>query len=254
MAIFAHPDDESLVAGGTLARYAAMGWKTSLVCATRGEWGPISDDALAGYDDLGQVREGELREACGVLGIDDLLFLDLEDASVSAVFGTEAEQVTLEKLVRAIRERRPRTLITFGPDGLYGHQDHIAVGRLAAAASSRAGNPRIFPQHLDHGLPAHRVSRLYYATVPQGLYPELLADLDRSGRDAHLWGIPAERFGIPGTEISVRVDIARFLARKLAALRCHRTQLDRNHLFSLLTPEAAAQYLGHEYFRLATAE
>src|SRR5438105_2408242 len=120
LAVFAHPDDESLVAGGTLARYAAEGWRTALLCATRGEWGPISDDALADYENLGEVRERELRAACEVLGIRWLRFLDLEDACVAAVIGTKEEATVLEKIVRAIRELRPQTIITFGPDGLYG--------------------------------------------------------------------------------------------------------------------------------------
>ncbi|HEX9000253.1 MAG TPA: PIG-L family deacetylase, partial [Blastocatellia bacterium] len=93
LAVLAHPDDESLVAGGTLAKYAAEGWHTALLCATRGDWGPISDDALADYSNLGEVRERELRAACQVLGVGWLRFLDLEDACVSAVIGSEEEEI-----------------------------------------------------------------------------------------------------------------------------------------------------------------
>ncbi|HKX29164.1 MAG TPA: PIG-L deacetylase family protein [Blastocatellia bacterium] len=251
MAVFAHPDDESIVAGGTLARYAAAGWKTSLVCATRGEWGPISDETLATYEDLGSVRERELNAACRVLGVDELRFLDLEDGGVSAVFGADQEERVLEKIVRAIRDRRPQTVITFGPDGLYGHEDHLAIGRLATSACSLSGDPAVFPQHLTEGLPAHAVSRLFYATVPRGFYSELVVALARSGHEAQLWGIPPEQFGIPGAEITVRVDVSPFLDRKLEALRCHRTQLDADHVFSLLTRELAFEHFNCEFFRQA---
>src|SRR6266550_2207519 len=83
LAIFAHPDDESLAMGGTLARYSHAGVEVSLVCATRGEWGSISDPALATRENLAEVREGELRAACQVLGISQLHFLDCPDGDVN---------------------------------------------------------------------------------------------------------------------------------------------------------------------------
>jgi LmbE family N-acetylglucosaminyl deacetylase len=247
LAIFAHPDDESLVAGGALARYAAEGWRTALVCATRGEWGPISDESLADYDTLGETRESELREALKVLGVSWLRFLDLEDGGVAWLDGDE-EESTLEKLARSIRELRPRIIITFGPDGLYGHTDHIAIGQLATRARALAGDPNAFTRHLAENLTPHHAPELLYATVPQGLYPNLIARLAEAGHETHLWGIPPERFGVPPEEIAITYDVTPFLDRKLAALRCHRTQLDESHAFTLLTREIAAEFFGSEYF------
>src|SRR5262245_35613435 len=146
LAIFAHPDDESLVAGGTLARYAAEGWRTALICATRGEWGPISDESLADYENLGEVRERELRAACEALGVSWLRFLDLEDGGVAAL-DTDEEAAALEKIIRAIRELRPQIVITFGPDGLYGHADHIAIGQITTRACALANDPNVFQKH-----------------------------------------------------------------------------------------------------------
>ena len=249
LAVLAHPDDESLVAGGTLAKYAAEGWHTALLCATRGDWGQISDDALADYSNLGEVRERELRAACQVLGVGWLRFLDLEDACVSAVIGSEEEEIVLEKIVRAIRELRPQTIITFGPDGLYGHPDHIAIGRLATTACALAAHPTAFPQHLTERLSAHHTGNLLFATAPQSVYSDLLARLAEAGKPAHLWKIPPEKFGIPADEITTVVDIAPFWEQKLKALRCHQTQLDADHAFTLLTPELAAEVLPLEYFR-----
>jgi LmbE family N-acetylglucosaminyl deacetylase len=254
LAVFAHPDDESLVAGGTLARYAAEGARTALLCATRGEWGPISDGALADYETLGQVRERELRAACDVLGINWLRFLDLEDACVTAVIGTEEEAVVLEKIIRAIRALRPQTIITFGPDGLYGHEDHIAIGQLTTRARKMAADPTVFPQHLSEDLAAHRADKLWFATFPRGLSSQILTKLAQAGHTAHLWGLDPDKFGIPADEITDTVDVEPYLEQKLKALRCHQTQLDSAHVFTLITPELAKEVLRFEYFRLCTEE
>lgn len=250
LAIFAHPDDESIVAGGTLARHAARGGHTAIICATRGEWGSISDETLTNRENLGAVRERELRAACQILGVNWLRFLDLEDGGIASVLGTEEEEKTLEKIVRAVRELRPQTVITFGPDGLYGHADHIAIGQLATRACAVAGAPDVFPQHLNEHLTAHIVPALFYATVPQGLYTNILAQLAESGREGRLWGIPPEQFGVPLEEITTFVDITPFLDRKLAALHCHQTQLDDSHAFTRLTRELAAKLFCLEFFRL----
>lgn len=251
LAIFAHPDDESIMAGGTLALHAARGDHTAIICATRGEWGPISDETLANRANLGAVRERELRAACEVLGVSWLRFLELEDGRIASVIGAQEEEKTLEKIVRAVRELRPQTVITFGPDGLYGHADHIAIGQLTTKACGVAGDPNVFSQHLDENLAAHKVPTLLYATVPQGLYPNVLAELAESGREGSFWGIPPERFGVPPEEITTFADIAPFLDRKLAAIHCHQTQHDGRHAFTRLTRELAAKLFCTEFFCLA---
>lgn len=234
LAVFAHPDDESLLIGGTLARLAAEGWRTALLCATRGEWGPISDEALADYSNLAAVREQELRAACRVLGVSHLAFLDLEDASLATLDEQEQAQV-VARIAQAIKELQPTTLITFGPDGLYGHADHIAIGRLTTDAHRLVSAAKAQP----------RAPRLFYTTAPHDYYARLLA---RVGAPAHVWNIPPEQFGIPAEQITATADITPFLARKLAALACHRTQLDAAHVFSLLTPELAIECFAQEFF------
>lgn len=236
LAVFAHPDDESLAAGGTLAKYAAEGWRTSLICATRGEWGPISDDSLADYENLGEVRERELRAACEMLGISRLEFLELDDGGVTAILGTPEEERVVEKIAQTIRELEPKIVITFGPDGLYGHDDHIAIGKLTTRACQRIAGSTPAPE-------------LYYATAPHGYYSNLIDRLKKIGSDAHLWGIPPEQFGVSPEEITTVIDVAPFLGRKLAALRCHRTQLDEKHAFTYLTAELAAEHFNFEFFR-----
>jgi LmbE family N-acetylglucosaminyl deacetylase len=246
LAIFAHPDDESLAMGGTLARYAHAGVEVSLVCATRGEWGLISDPALATQENLAEVREDELRAACEVLGISQLHFLDCPDSDVNHTDWPEVE----EQIVRHIRKLRPDVIVTFGPDGLYGHPDHIAVSTLATAAFISAGDASRCTEQLEQGLQPHRASKLYYAQFPQTLAAELIASLSVDHDAPTLWGFDADSFGVPEELITTRIDVGDEVLKKLQALRCHRTQLEADNVFSLIDDHTARRFLSQEYYRL----
>src|SRR5512136_1653190 len=113
LAIFAHPDDESFGAGGTLAKYAAEGTRVALICATRGEAG------IEGMspEEAGQVREQELRTAAATLGLAEVRFLGYGDGELAQA---DPERVVAQ-LVSAMRDIRPHVVITFGPDGISGH-------------------------------------------------------------------------------------------------------------------------------------
>lgn len=247
LAVFAHPDDESLLLGGTLARYAAEGWRTALICATRGDWGPISDETLADYSNLGSVREAELRAACEVLGVTWLRFLDIEDACVEAVFGTPDEAATLAKLVEAIRELRPAIVITFGPDGLYGHPDHIAIGKLTAQACQLAAESTKVAVTAQ----LQPKPELFYATAPQTYYSNLITALENAGLTTGLWGLAPTQFGVADASITLTLDITPYLPQKLAALRCHRTQLDPTHAFTTLPMSLASRFFQYEFLQRA---
>jgi N-acetyl-1-D-myo-inositol-2-amino-2-deoxy-alpha-D-glucopyranoside deacetylase len=236
LAILAHPDDESLVAGGTLARFAAAGMRVALLCATRGEWGPISDERLANYETLGKVREQELRDACEVLGVSWMRFLDLPDGGVRWAIEDETFGA-LGKVVAAVQELKPAAIITFGPDGYYGHDDHIAIGELTTAVV--AASPE--------------THRLYYAVQPQGLMTSLVEQLRMAGLPTDLWDIPAEEFGVAENLINTEIDVHCFVDRKLAALRCHRTQMPDNHALKSIPSAIAEAFLGVEYFQLVNA-
>src|SRR2546421_1717784 len=246
LAVFAHPDDESLAMGGTLARYAHAGVEVSLLCATRGEWGLISDPTLATRENLPEVREGELRAACQVLGISQLHFLDCPDSNVNHTDWPEVE----EKIVRHIRKMRPDVIVTFGPDGLYGHPDHIAVGTLATDAFKSAGDASRYTEQLEQGLQPHRASKLYYAQFPQTLAAELIASLSVAHDSPQIWGFDADLFGVPEELITTRVDVGDEVLKKLEALRCHRTQLEADNVFTLIDEYTARRFLSQEYFRL----
>ena len=134
--VFAHPDDESLFSG-TMAHYVQQGVQVTLVCATKGEAGEISDPSLATPDNLGTAREAELRCACDVIGITNLHLLGYCDSGMdgtpendlpTAFIQADPDDVRL-KLIRIIREVKPHIVVTFEPHGWYGHPDHIAASR-----------------------------------------------------------------------------------------------------------------------------
>src|SRR5262249_5382221 len=138
MCVLAHPDDESLGLGGTLAMYAAAGVETSLVMATRGERGWSGEaGAYPGPRALGRTREAELRSAAQALGIGDLVFLDEMDGELNRADPT----AVITRVVAEIRRIRPSVVVTFGPDGVYGHPDHVAISQLTTAAVVCAADP-----------------------------------------------------------------------------------------------------------------
>ena len=160
MAVVAHPDDEAFGMGGTLARYAAEGHVVYVVSATRGEAGQIAGEVAAPAN-LPVVRERELGCACRAYGARPPMFLDYLDGQLPIVHQGQA----VGKLVRLIRELRPDVIITFGPDGVYGHYDHIAVHRWATIAYTLANDPDCFPGQLDEVCQPHQVHKLYYQVL-----------------------------------------------------------------------------------------
>jgi LmbE family N-acetylglucosaminyl deacetylase len=163
LGVFAHPDDESFCAGGTFAKYAATGAEVMVVSATRGEAGQIRMPSVATRRTLGAVREQELHLACQRLGIQHAArCLDHMDGTLKDF----DQEVLTRKITEIIRTFRPDVVITFGPDGGYGHPDHIAISAATAAACMRSGEPGRFPEHIAAGLEAHQLARLYYSYFP----------------------------------------------------------------------------------------
>ncbi|MCC6627375.1 MAG: PIG-L family deacetylase [Chloroflexi bacterium] len=218
MCILAHPDDESMGLGATLARYAAEGVTISLVTATRGErgWqGPPADNP--GLATLGHVRETELRAAARVLGLDEVHILDHIDGDLDQAVPT----VALPPIVGAVRRARPQVVVTFGPDGAYGHPDHIAISQLASAAVVAAADPT----YADPGhQPPHRVAKLYYvvdseafvARITRLLGGPLTMAIDGVERGLVAW---------PDWAITTRIDAITHWRTAWQAVQCHRSQL-----------------------------
>lgn len=217
MCILAHPDDESLGAGGVLARYAAEGVETYLVTATRGERGWQGDPREnPGLAELGRIRDAELRAAAGVLGLREVRFLDYIDGDLDQADPAEATA----KIAGHLRRLRPQVVVTFGPDGAYGHPDHIAISQLTGAAIVAAADPG-YPAAGD--APPHRVAKLYYMvwTEAEGaVYQEVFGDLVMT-----IDGVDRRGVGWPEWAVSTRVDTAAVWPTVWEAVACHRTQL-----------------------------
>ena len=247
MAVFAHPDDESFPTGGALARYAREGVTVSLLCATRGEVGEISDPALATPQTLGRVREEELRRACAVLGVAHLRFLDYVDGTLPEVGRHEAE----EKIVRAIRELRPQVMLTWGPEGGYGHPDHIAVHEWATTAFKTAGNPAASPEQAREGLRPWAPLKLYNLAMPRERF-QRIGEMARRFADVTAWdNRDWSTFGVPEARITTCVDVAPYVDTKLKAIASHQTQFSPNHPYVVLPRDLIDEFFREECYVLA---
>ena len=235
LCVFAHPDDESMGMGGALAKYAARGVDTYLVCATRGERGWFSPGQQnPGPVALGQLREEELQKAVRELGMAGLCFLDYLDGEVDKADPAEA----IGKIVTHIRRVMPQVVVTFPPDGNYGHPDHIAVGQFTTAAivcAADAGYPD--PENFA----AYRVSKLYYMVDSQSfvnLVAPFVGDLTFPVDD-HLRGeVPWQDW-----MITTRIDMAEHCHAAWRAVHCHQSQLPTLGLLAEMHEEAGAAVL-----------
>lgn len=261
LASFAHPDDEAFTVGGCVARYAAEGVKAALVCATRGEVGQISDPNLATPETLAQVREAELRCACRALGIESLIFLGFRDSGMAGTPENEDPRafmnipaaVVVPGLVEIIRRWRPQVVITFDPDGGYGHPDHIAIHKHTVAAFHAAGDPTRYPEQGAAWQPA----RLFYSVLPQSFFQEMRAHMVAAGLDTSDFDRFIEEQGEPGwpnDQIDVTLDVARMVEAKWTALQCHQTQLAPDNPFRQLPEAVIRQLMSQEYFVQAWPE
>jgi LmbE family N-acetylglucosaminyl deacetylase len=253
LGVFAHPDDEELMAG-VYAQAAAEGIRTGLICATRGERGEISDPNLAAPDNLGDVREHELRAACAVLGIKHLWFLDYLDSGMAGTpendhreaFARADEQEALEKIVRIVRDFRPDVMLTFDETGAYGHPDHLYIERLSIAAFEAAGDPARFPSAGEPWQP----SRLYYVGFPRSAMARWI-DLARRLQPDHAFAqLDPATLGIEDSRITNRVDVSRWRAVKQRARQMHRTQTGPNDPMAKMPRELVDQWASTEYYAL----
>ena len=229
LAVFAHPDDESFRPGGTLAMLARWDVRVWVLCATRGEAGV---PGLA-PEQAGQVRQSELQCACRALGIEPPRFLDYRDGTLPQV----NEDQAIEQVVRVVRELRPQVLLTWPPDGVSGHPDHVAVSYWTGEAFRRAADPAAYPEHEAEGLSPHVVAGLYHIVVPRSLAQALEMN--------HLHTMPDEA-------VTLAVDVSAVWEAKLTAIRCHCTQIGGSPILQA-SQEKQQLFLGTEYFRQARA-
>lgn len=256
LACFGHPDDEAFGTGGTLAKLAARGVGVSLVCATRGEVGEISDPSLATPATLGEVREQELRCAAQALGIDTPIFLGYRDSGMAgtpenkdprAFMNADPEEVVV-RLVKLMRDLRPQAVVTFEPGGGYGHPDHMAISRLTTQAFELAGDRSAFPEVGDPWI----IERLFYTTIPRSFFERLVARMRQLGMEPPDEDMPRDNpRGLGDDSITTVVDVSATVDAKWAAINCHRTQYGAESIFRRLPAADMRDLMSSEYFALA---
>ena len=258
LAIYAHPDDEVLGAGGTLALAAAKGTRVAIVVATRGEAGEIQRPGTATRETLAQVREEEMRCSARSLGASDLIFLDYRDSGMegtpdndhaAALVNAPAAAVQRE-LVTIVRSLRPDVVITFEPYGGYGHPDHMAIHRHTVAALDLAADSQYQPQLGE----VWTAPRLYFPLLPRAIFREIRRRIAAKGGetadfDEMLAQLPAEAW--PEDEIHVTIDVYAAVDQKWAAWNCHRTQFGPSSRFRRLPDAEMKEILSTEYFAMA---
>jgi LmbE family N-acetylglucosaminyl deacetylase len=247
LAVLAHPDDESLGFGGTLAKYAAEGVETHLVTATRGERGRFgSGGKTAEPVEVGRVREAELRAAAAVLDIRDVEVLGYPDGAVDQIDAS----IAIPAIVRHIRRIRPEVILTFGPEGAYGHPDHIAISQFATAAVVCAGDAGYTID--GDSLQAHRVPKLHYLAwrrdkwvAYQAAFRQLTSMVDGVSRQATPW---------PDWAVTTEIDTSAYWPVVWKAVCCHETQMSiYQRLEQLADDQQRTLWGSQEFYRAYSA-
>ena len=262
LAAFAHPDDEGFGGGGTLAMLVARGAKVTLVCATNGDVGEISDPSLATPETLAQVRQGELRRAMQVTGVPDVRFLNYRD---SGMVGTEDNSHpkslnqadpdrVVGQLVEVVRQVRPDLIITHDPSGGYGHPDHQTICRHMTSPFPLAGDATAFPEQLSSGQKPWAPKLLYYVCFPQSNFRRMWREMLDLGITPPFASVDIDSLGTPDEEVTTTLDVSAYVDTKIESLACHQTQIDPNGPFAQLPEESMRKFMSTEYYLLAIPE
>ncbi len=250
LAIFAHPDDETFGAGGTMALTAAAGVPTWIVCATDGDQG--GEEGARVLDP--ELRRGELRCAMTALGVGEPIFLGYGDSGMegwakpAGCLVLAAAEDVVERLVAVIRDLRPATIVTFDPGGIYGHPDHVTISARATEAFRRAAAEPGGPTTLYHQ--ALSRTRLAGWGEMEAQFAALRGDEPAAPKepteDDLLQRRRLRELARPDEEITTHVDVRSVLDRKLAAFRCHASQVRED--WSNAPREMLDAWLGRETF------
>ncbi|MFE6050173.1 N-acetyl-1-D-myo-inositol-2-amino-2-deoxy-alpha-D-glucopyranoside deacetylase [Kitasatospora sp. NPDC056446] len=265
--VHAHPDDESIGNGATMARYAAEGARVTLVTCTLGEGGEVIPPELAHLTAdrggaLGAYRIGELTEATRALGVTDVRFLGgpgryrdsgmmgVPDNDVPGCFWRADVDEAAGHLVAVIREARPQVLVTYDENGGYGHPDHIQAHRVAMRAYELAADPA----HRPELGPAWRIAKVYWNRMPRSV---IEAGLAETAAKAPFPGVaqPSDVPGVVADEVVTTVlDGAAYAGRKAAAMAAHATQITVDGAFFALSNDLGQPLLATEYYELARGQ
>ena len=256
--VHAHPDDETINNGATMALYAALGAQVTLITCTRGEEGEVLTPELTHLassetDSLGEHREIELANAMKALGVTDFRFLAEGEGKYrdSGMMGTEPNnradvfwQADLEEasdyLVKVIDEVKPHILITYDEIGGYGHPDHIQAHRVAMRASEKS---------------KWQIQKIYWNTMPKSVLAESMAKMKELGSDFfgtdNVDDLP---FAKEDSFVTTLIDGNSHVEAKMAAMKAHHTQISLDGPFFALSNNLGLQVWGHEYYTLVKGE
>jgi N-acetyl-1-D-myo-inositol-2-amino-2-deoxy-alpha-D-glucopyranoside deacetylase len=259
--VHAHPDDETVGTGATMAYYAASGAHVTLVTCTLGEEGEIHVPALAGLaadqgDQLGGYRLVELERACAALGVTDYRLLGgVGRYRDSGMMGTSANEhprafwgANLDEaaghLLEVIREVRPQVVVTYDEVGGYGHPDHIQSHRVAMRAVELADAEGIAP------------SKVYWSAIPRSVLEAGMEAFSNSTENpfAGIENIEDLPFGTPDDQIAACVQAGEFEDAKMAAVRAHATQIPPDSWLFTLASSFGSEWIGQEYYSLVWGE
>ncbi len=229
LAVFAHPDDE-VFCGGTLAHYASLGANVTLVCATKGDAGKVTDPELKvnGPEELAALRADELNRSAELLGVGNVVMLGYGDSGreertrtgdTKALMNVDPAEVEA-KVRDVIEEVRPQVVMTFDPHGAYGHADHLAVHRATSAAFFATGHLEHSPRRLFFGVNSIETAR---------------AIGEARGLDPFLYGVSDDT-------VTLRLDVKEQKEKKQAALAAHRSQMGPTSRMAQMTEEAKAKF------------
>lgn len=217
LAVFPHPDDETHGLGSTFARYSAEEVETYLLCATRGERGWFdSEGPDPGFEGVARIREAELRCAAENLGLREVSFLDYIDGDVDQADPNEI----IGKIVTQIRRIRPQVVVTFSPDGNYGHPDHIALSQFTNAALVCAADDNFVDAN---GQLPHRVLKFYYMVDSVDIVDA--ANEAFGGISMDVDGVTRHHIGWEDWQITTRLHNNKYLDKVQKAIHCHKSQL-----------------------------
>ncbi len=242
----AHPDDEAIATGGTMARMAADGHRVVLITATRGELGEVPDGYLSPGETLADRRALELEAACRALGVARHEYLGYGDSGMEGeptnddpgCFWQADVEEAAERLAAILRAEDATVITAYDERGNYGHPDHIQVHRVGLRAADLAAVPRVF-----------------MATVNRDRLLELMASADGAALLADQEERPSvDNLGVAEERITTAVDVSGFLDAKRQAMAAHGSQISETSFFLSMPPEAFAAIWGTEWYIRVGAE
>ncbi|MEV0622844.1 N-acetyl-1-D-myo-inositol-2-amino-2-deoxy-alpha-D-glucopyranoside deacetylase [Nonomuraea sp. NPDC050404] len=260
--VHAHPDDESIGTGATMARYVAEGAHVTLVTCTLGEEGEIIPKDLAHLaadqdDGLGPYRIGELAAACQALGVEDHRFLGepgrWRDSGMMGVASNDHPRAfwradldeAAGELVKVIRTVRPQVLVTYDDNGFYGHPDHIQAHRVSRRAFELAANA-----DFGEGEP-WQIAKFYHTAVPRSVMLRTAEALREADVDFITENVDDMPFGSADEDITTEIDARPWIGNKLEAFRAHATQISVDPPWYALSNKIGQEALGVEHYTLA---